>query len=562
MGMPDARPKILIVDDIVDNLIAMEKLLKKLDVDVVRATSGNEALSYILYNEFALIVLDVQMPEMDGFEVAEILKTDDRTENIPIIFVTAIDREDAKEIRGYRKGAVDFIFKPLNDYIFISKVKVFLEIYTIRTDLKAMVDRQTRELRETNRELTAQIARNEKTTHDLARARSYLVNVYNSIASMLIGVDSQGTIVNMNKEAEKASVVPSAGARGISLKKAFPFYDGLTGLVMDSIQKGTPVEKNRVPVTVDETLYLKNFCIYPLIDNGNRGAVIRVDDITKQARIDDMMIQSEKMLSVGGLAAGMAHEINNPLSGIIQNVQVLRNRLSQDLPANIAASGELGFSMETLKAYMEKRQIFQLIESVLSAGNRAAQVIENMLSFSRKSESINQFESLDILMDKTIELVKNDYHLKRKFNSGQITIHRDYQTPMPQVVCQGSKIQQVLLNILTNGAHAMEEKTETGKEPNHFFIRIHADGDLACMEIEDTGAGMDEAVRKRIFEPFYTTKKTGTGLGLSIAYFIITEDHGGTMEVESIPGKGSRFIIRLPLQGAAGKTDHLASHAT
>ena len=116
--------------------------------------------------------------------------------------------------------------------------------------------------------------------------------------------------------------------------------------------------------------------------------------------------------------------------------------------------------------------------------------------------------------------------------------------------CEGAKIQQVLLNVFRNGAQAMQEE---GVENPVFIVRtkFEKERQMVCMEIEDNGPGMDEKTRKRIFEPFYTTKPSGvgTGLGLSVSYFIITENHGGEMSVESTLGSGAKFIIRLPLEG-------------
>ncbi len=162
------KPKILIVDDIPENLFALEKILAKSDAHIIRAASGNEALTHILEHDFALIILDVQMPEMDGYEVADILKSNEKTENIPIIFVTAIDRDDAKEIKGYGSGAVDFIFKPFNKFILLSKVNVFLELHRIKNGLEQIVDQRTAELSRTNEELKEQIA------EDIAKTRSLL----------------------------------------------------------------------------------------------------------------------------------------------------------------------------------------------------------------------------------------------------------------------------------------------------------------------------------------------------------------------------------------------------
>ena len=135
MKSESEKTKILLVDDKPANLLALEKLLSKLDVELFKAQSGNEALEHTLNNDFALILLDVQMPEMDGYEVAQFVRSEEKTCQIPIIFITAIDRNERFELKGYETGAVDFIFKPLNEEILISKVKVFLELYQTKIEL-------------------------------------------------------------------------------------------------------------------------------------------------------------------------------------------------------------------------------------------------------------------------------------------------------------------------------------------------------------------------------------------------------------------------------------------
>ncbi|MCP4115023.1 MAG: response regulator [Desulfobacteraceae bacterium] len=540
------KPKILTVDDHPENLFVLDKLLKKLDADIIQANSGNEALAKVLDHDFALIILDVQMPEMDGYEVAEILKYDDRTEKIPIIFVTAIDRDDAKEIKGYHKGAVDFIFKPLNEFILLSKVKVFLELYKIKHGLERLVTERTQELKKNNEQLKAEITKNVLAKEDLAESRTYLMDVINAISSSLISVDAEGNVLDMNKAAEKLARLLADDARGKPIGVLLPWFDWLTGEAVQAIATGTPLEKTRVAVSIGGKHHVNDLGVYPLSSTKNQGAVVRIDDVTDRARMDEIMIQSEKMLSLGGLAGGMAHEINNPLAGIIQNIQVMSNRMKGDLPKNLTVAKECGTTIEILRSYMEKREIFQMVDTIMEAGRRAAQIVENMLSFSRKSEGRPKPEIIEKLMDKTIELAENDYDLKKNFDFRQVEIIRDFQPGMPPVVCQASKIQQVLLNLLKNGAHAMADK----EGPSRFNIGIAMEDGMACMRVTDNGTGMDKALCKRIFEPFFSTKKSGTGLGLSIAYFIITEDHDGTIEVESAPGKGTTFIIRLPMVDA------------
>lgn len=267
----------------------------------------------------------------------------------------------------------------------------------------------------------------------------------------------------------------------------------------------------------------------------------------EKANLEKMMVQTEKMISVGGLAAGMAHEINNPLAGILQNSQVIRNRLKNKLPKNVVIAGELGLNLDDIDAYMEKRDIYKMIDSVLDAGKRAAAIVTNMLSFSRKSTSGFMQEDVSALLDKTLELAGSDYNLKKKFDFKKIKIEKKYSSEIPQISCKASELQQVFFNILSNGAQAIMSWEES-KDPC-FQLKISREGSMVKIEIGDNGPGMEEDTKKRIFEPFFTTKSVGkgTGLGLAVSYFIITENHKGSIEVHSKPLKGTNFIIRLPI---------------
>jgi PAS domain S-box-containing protein len=385
---------------------------------------------------------------------------------------------------------------------------------------------------------------------DLRHLRNLLSNIINSMPSALVGIDPEGRITQWNREAERLTGISAPDAQGRTLTDVFPQMAEEMKKVWDAIRKKEPQKNTKIPTRKDGITRFSDVTVYPLIANGVEGAVIRIDDVTDQVRIEEMMIQSEKMLSVGGLAAGMAHEINNPLAGILQNVQVMRNRLNNSLPKNSLIAEECGTTMETIISYMEKRGIFTMINSVMDSGRRAAQIVDNMLSFSRKSESKFSASNLSQLLEKTMELASNDYDLKKKYDFRRIEILRQYDQEMPEVWCESTKIQQVLLNLLKNGAQAMNEKKYADDETPRLTLRVTPEGNMARIEIEDNGPGMDEITRKRIFEPFFTTKEvgTGTGLGLSVSYFIITENHNGTMTVESTPGKGCNFIIRLPMQ--------------
>ena len=255
------------------------------------------------------------------------------------------------------------------------------------------------------------------------------------------------------------------------------------------------------------------------------------------------------MMSVGGLAAGMAHEINNPLAGILQNMQVIRNRLDLTQPQNRLAANECGVDADGLACYLQTRRLLAMMETVSESGQRAANIVRNMLDFSRKSGS--GFVPVDLaeLLDKTLELAANDYDLKKKQDFRQISIHRDYAADLPRLPCDKGQIQQVILNLLKNGAQAMAVGEPETRRPPRFDLRLYNIGQHLRMEIEDNGPGIPEEVRKRVFEPFFTTKEVGigTGLGLSVAYFIVTETHHGRIWVEPAPNSGCRFVVELPL---------------
>ncbi len=273
-----------------------------------------------------------------------------------------------------------------------------------------------------------------------------------------------------------------------------------------------------------------------------------IRDVSQQKRTQEMMIQAEKMMSVGGLAAGMAHEINNPLAGMMQNAQLIQNRLTRkDVDANKKAARQAGTNLDTISTYAESRGIFRLIDNVLSSGDRAAKIVKNMLSFSRKSDKVFSSHDLTHLLDETFELAKTDYDVKKQYDFKQVTVKRQYDLNLPMVSCDKGKIQQVFLNIIKNGVQAMQG---AGLKSNEmvFTCRVFEQGTSVVASINDNGPGLTANIKKRIFEPFYTTKGVdqGTGLGLSVSYFIIVDDHGGQIEVESKPGQGTTIIIRLP----------------
>ena len=276
-------------------------------------------------------------------------------------------------------------------------------------------------------------------------------------------------------------------------------------------------------------------------------AVLR--DITQMKRLQDVMIQSEKMRSVGGMAAGIAHEINNPLGIILQASHNLLQRSRPDFPRNIEAAKEIGLDMALMSRYMSARKLDVFIADIQEAAVRAAGIIRRMLDFSRLAESGRSQCDLRTLIDHSLALARSDYDLKKFYDFKKIDLHVEVEDGLGTLACTETEIEQVFLNILRNAAQAMAEASPPIKNP---CIAVRAFGlkDRVRIEIEDNGPGMEPEVSRRIFEPFFTTKPPGqgTGLGLSVSYFIITKSHGGSMEVDSVPGRGTCFRIDLPFR--------------
>jgi PAS domain S-box-containing protein len=387
-----------------------------------------------------------------------------------------------------------------------------------------------------------------RTNQEMQRMRSYLKNIIDSMPSILVGVDTEGRVTEWNQGAETASGISQSEAQGHLFTEVLPYLESQLQRIQEAIRKRTPMRSERLVFEKEGRFHYADVMVYPLVANGALGAVIRVDDVTNRVRIEQMMVQTEKMLSVGGLAAGMAHEINNPLSTVLQGCQNVQRRLSAELPANRAVAEELGVDLHKVHAYMEKRGILRFLQGIQDAGIRATSIVTDMLAFSRRSKAELASARVDEMLDTVIRLAASDYDLKRKYDFRQIAIIRDYDPHLGAILCGRTEIEQVLLNLVRNAAQSM---ADAGTPHPRIILRTRLQGDEVVIQVEDNGPGMEENIRRRVFEPFYTTKPAGvgTGLGLSVSYFIITEQHQGEISVTSTPGQGACFTVRLPITG-------------
>lgn len=433
---------------------------------------------------------------------------------------------------------------------------LFAELQNAHVNLEKTVHERTDELEreiEVHKQTEKFLLRSEEEAQVLLsvneQLKKSLGDILDTLPSIIARVNSEGRVDLVNRRFEQFSGISSDSAYGMALESLIPHFTTQLQQIPEVIARQTPVNIANIQHRNGKELHYYSLQIYPLNGDASDMAVVRIDDITEHVRIEEIMMQTEKMMMVGGLAAGMAHEINNPLGIILQNAENIERRFSQTLPANAKTADELGVSLELVRAYLEKRSIFQFVSYIRDAAIRASGIITNLLHYSRQSESYFETITLSTVIDRVLELASTDYAMKKQYDFRRIELVREYAAEMPPVTITVPEVEQVFLNIIKNAAQAMSE--DDFRCQPRITVRTSVDNNMAVITFEDNGPGMDEATRSRIFEPFFSTKDVGigTGLGLSVAYAIITKGHGGSIEVRSQVGHGSCFTIKLPIQG-------------
>ncbi len=269
--------------------------------------------------------------------------------------------------------------------------------------------------------------------------------------------------------------------------------------------------------------------------------------IEKLQQAQAQLLQSEKMASIGQLAAGVAHEINNPVGFVNSNMGSLRNYVEtlfkvidgyDEVLGRFGANADIGAAVAQLKKQADleylKEDVTALVKESMDGLKRVKDIVQSLKDFSHVGETDWQMADLHHGLDSTLNIANNEFKYKA-------TIDKQYGK-LPLVKCLASQLNQVFMNLIVNASHAI-------KESGTITIRTGTDGDWVWIEISDTGVGIPPENLQRIFEPFFTTKPIGqgTGLGLSLSYNIVTK-HGGRIEVDSEVGKGTRFTVRLPVE--------------
>ncbi len=544
---------LLIVDDQPKNIQVIGTIIRGKGYLASFAQSGREALELVKQNPPDLILLDIMMPEMDGFETCRRLKENPETKNIPVIFLSALS-DTMDKVQGFELGAVDYLTKPIQREEFLIRIQTHLEIQMHRKHLEEEVQKRTIELENhaaeleiLNQQLQREIVEHLEAEEKIRYLQNLMKSIVDSMPSVLISVDPEGKVLHWNREAQNLTGLTDNQAKGRLLKEVFPQIQRQMEDLHHAMKDQETKKTEKVLTQNGETPNYSDITIYPLIANGVTGAVLRIDDVTERVRFEEMIVQTEKMMSIGGLAAGMAHEINNPLSIILQSTQNMLRFLSPENEKSAEMALRYGIKLDQLHDFLEKRQILLFLNGIRDAAERASHIIEDMLRFSRPSKSKIMMTDLPTLIDDTVALAARDYNLKKKYDFRKIQIIRDIEPDLTLIPCVTSELQQVLLNLLSNAAQSIYAQTDNSSP--QIILRAWKEKNYAKIEVEDNGTGMEEQVRKRIFEPFFTTKETGvgTGLGLSVSYFIITTNHNGKISVESTLNKGSKFMIELPL---------------
>jgi len=398
---------------------------------------------------------------------------------------------------------------------------------------------------------------------EILRLQHLLQNITNSMPSALITLDSDGRVLTWNPAAAALTGQPSPKVGGQCLWDVCPSLQRYQELVAQVIRDRQTAHLHRDQTMVGDAVIYHDVSIFPLVAETVEGIVLRIDDVTHRVQLEEIMLQSAKLASVGRLAAGMAHEINNPLGSMMQGAQVLQLALDTKRKHTQELVQTYALDPTALDRYLNDRGIPEYLEGIRSAGARAAKIISDLLSFSRKQSSHAAPRQINDLVEQTLALIATDYDLKKHYDFQDIEIVKILEPELPAVICDGQQIQQVILNLVRNAAQAMAEKkekaTNSGYRPQLILrtqkIEIPLENQTQTwvqLDIADNGPGIPEKMRARLFEPFFTTKEVGqgTGLGLWLCWSIVVERHHGRIHLEAAPfpdeKEGTCFVIELP----------------
>jgi PAS domain S-box-containing protein len=515
--------KILVVDDDPRNLIAVEEVLRSPGIEIVTADCGEAALRHVLKDDFAVILLDVQMPRMDGYEVAGLIRNRPRSSRVPILFLTAFNKDDMHVFRGYSAGAVDYVFKPIEPLILKSKVDVFVDLYRKTEEIRRQGEEERRLLMENLRvrseKLKTEQALRRREEHQSIVLQSlpialYTASVQEDHRQLYFTNESIERITGFPPGAFLASpdfwasrIHPDDRDRVLTQLKDLPDQGSLTLEYRWTCADGTE------RFFLDQTMLMKDE------DGRPREFFGMWFDISERKQMEQNLLHASKLEAVGRLTGGIAHDFNNMLSVVIGNLDLLEKTIK----GNAKAEPRVRMAME--------------------GAQRCADLTHRLLAFSRR-------QPLQVSVIDAAALMPGLLELMRRTLGEHINVELDIRDNSYPIQVDRAQLEAALLNLAVNARDAMPhggdlsisvrgETLEEGK--------AERSGDYVVIEVSDTGVGMPPDVLERVFEPFFTTKETGkgTGLGLSMVYGFVQQSHGH-VEVDSVPDQGTDIRIYLP----------------
>lgn len=475
--------QVLVVDDDPMILRSMNVMLMQAGLETKLVQSGPAALAYL--EEFLpdIIILDYMMPEMTGAEVFDAMLTDSRFERargIPVIMLTAKTNNYEEQRDLFKRGLSAYLFKPFGQK----------ELFNVLGNIVVLESAR----RENERLLSENIS-----------IQNFLQGVFDSITDIVSIQDNAFKIIRGNSAAMRVA----EGNRPALQEMCFSRYFGNHEICEDCPGLRTLKTGEPHSARIHSKGSIFEVRTYPVKSATGRAFIEMIKDVTVQQKMDEELAESAKLASIGTLAAGVAHEINNPLSIILGSAQALKSE--RQIPESV--QGDLS-----------------LIEQ---EAHRCGKIVKDLLDYARPSGSAPVWCELNEICQNAVGLIK---HFIRKKG---IQFEESYDSLTQEIMADSSKIQQVLINVLMNAIQA----TSTGGRVKIATKRLGAEAEVS---ISDTGSGISEPDLSRIFEPFFSRKPgLGTGLGLSVSKSIISE-HGGTIRIESQIGAGTRVVIRLP----------------
>ncbi|MEI7037021.1 response regulator [Fulvimonas yonginensis] len=519
---PAERARILIVDDDERNLLAIRTVLEDI-ADVVLAKSGEEALRHLLKSEFAVILLDVYMPGMDGYETAQIIRAREQTKRIPIIFLSAVNKETEHLIRGYSMGAVDYVFKPVEPVVLRSKAAVFVDLYLMTREVRRKAQ-QEQQLLDANLRANAERLRAEQ---ELRLAEQRQAAIIQSLPIILYLEERDATprvpkFVGGNFkavtgfDAEELVASPTLWLDRVHPDDRERLAQALrarrSGRV-HAVEYRWQCADGQYKHFLDQTVLLRDADGQPLEYAGT------VLDVTDRKELESQLLHVRKMDALGQLTGGIAHDFNNLLAAVL---------------------GGLGLIERRVALADDQRKV---LEMTRHAAQQGAELVSRLLAFARKQKLEPARIDMRNLSATVTQLLTHTL-------GGLVALEWRLDEGLWSPYADETQLELALMNLAINARDAMPAGGRVCIACRNASIpegTEDAPGDYVVLAVSDTGCGIPPDMLERVTEPFFTTKAVGkgTGLGLSMVYGF-AQQSGGTMRIESRLDHGTTVEIWLP----------------